>query len=624
VITQSAPAAEVMSTSGNGATGIDDLVLRACTVKIDVSGAPEGSGFFISPGHVVTCFHVIESALSESDVTDAIKVMDVDQVSHTVEAVANKWRDEDIAVLRVSASDRHRCVLLIPGQRIGDRFVTFGYPGGHREGVARSLMGEGATGDDRLLSLAQGQVQGGISGSPLLNTRTGGVCGLLRLTRDTTQALGGYAIPIELLLEKSPEMGTLNRAYHDANPNEWFNLLPAEQKTALLKALPGTSPSARSCTFVVSVRGKKEGDWEVSATLYPGGKLPPKPAPVQLVRDKVARLFRDWAARGRHGRFDPGEDVRLLGSILFGAVLPGVIGRRFKRMLFSTDQVVELALHFDRVPADFMRMPWEYLHAADPDVMAEAYVAANDELTFVRALSPQPRRPELPPRKRLSALMVGVTPSASPGHSPVDEVLKEAKRLADELDEFDLHTLEMPTSTTLRQKVQEGAYDIVHYVGFGQYLGGTDQLALGGTPDYQYVPADMFASLLAVRRRPRVVVLQEIEGPTGVVPADFSVFAWRLLPRVTAGVGYQFPLPGWLNVVFNDAFYRKLATGESFQTAVQTARSALWTSDPQLELYAFVSPAAFIDRPGELMLTAASAGAAPRARAGVNAGRAPA
>jgi Trypsin-like peptidase domain/CHAT domain len=624
VTTRAAAPADVVSTGGNGAAGIGDLVLRACTVRIDVGGQPEGSGFFVSPGHVVTCFHVVEPALSGSEMTKTIDVSDVANVPYTVEAVANQWPDDDLAVIRVVPSDSHRCVLLIQGQRKGDDFGTFGYPQGHREGVPRSLVAEGATGDDRLLAFAQGQLQPGMSGSPLLNTRTGGVCGVISRTRDATKDLGGYAVPIEVLMEKSPEVETLNQAYHDANPNEWFDLLPADQKVALLKALPGTARGEPSCTFVVSVRGKREGDWEVSATLYPGGKLPPKPAPVQLVRDKVARLFRDWAARGRHGRFDPGEDVRLLGSILFDAVLPGVIGRRFKRMLFTTDQVVELALHFEKVPPDFTRMPWEYLHVADPDMLAEAYLAANDELTFVRAFSPEPRGPAQPPRKRLSALMVGVSPPGSPGRSPVGEVLKKAQDLAEELDEFDLHTLEMPTSTRLKQQVQQGAYDIVHYVGFGQYLGGADQLALGGAPDYQYLPADMFASLLAVKRRPRVVVLQEIEGPTGVVPADFSVFAWRLLPRVTAGVGYQFPLPDWLNVAFNDEFYRKLAAGEPFQTAVQAARSALWTSDTQFELYPFLSPAAFVDRPGALRLTAASAGAAPRARAGVNAARAPA
>jgi hypothetical protein len=256
--------------------------------------------------------------------------------------------------------------------------------------------------------------------------------------------------------------------------------------------------------------------------------------------------------------------------------------------------------------------------------MAEAYVAAHDELRFVRTLSAEPRKPERPPRKRLSALMVGVAPPGSPGASPVAVVLREARELARELPEFDLQTLEMPTSTTLKQQVQDGAYDIVHYVGFGQYLGGADRLALGGVPGYHYLSADMFASLLAVKRRPRVVVLQEIEGPTDVVQADFSVFVWRLLPRIAAGVGYQFPLPDWLSVAFNDAFYRQLAAGESFQTAAQAARSALWTSDPDMQVYAFVSPAAFVDRPGELRLTAAPTGAAARVRAGVNASRAPA
>ena len=53
------PEATVRSTDGWSA--VTDRELRRCTVKIDVAGAPKGTGFFVAPGHVVTCAHVLES-----------------------------------------------------------------------------------------------------------------------------------------------------------------------------------------------------------------------------------------------------------------------------------------------------------------------------------------------------------------------------------------------------------------------------------------------------------------------------------------------------------------------------------------------------------------------------------
>jgi hypothetical protein len=38
---------------------LSDQDLRPCTVKIDVDRLPRGTGFFVAPGHVITCAHVL-------------------------------------------------------------------------------------------------------------------------------------------------------------------------------------------------------------------------------------------------------------------------------------------------------------------------------------------------------------------------------------------------------------------------------------------------------------------------------------------------------------------------------------------------------------------------------------
>jgi hypothetical protein len=117
-------------------------------------------------------------------------------------------------------------------------------------------------------------------------------------------------------------------------------------------------------------------------------------------------------------------------------------------------------------------------------------------------------------------------------------------------------------------------------------------------------------------RRPRIVVLQQIDGPADLVPPDLSVFAWELLERgAEAVIAYQFPLPGDLSKSFNEEFYTQLAAGEPFEMAVQKARELLRTLWPSL--YPYLSPAAFVAQPGELRLTAAAGPSAPISRVGV-------
>jgi hypothetical protein len=41
-------------------------LLEVATVRVDVSLEPAGTGFFVAPGTIVTCFHVVEPALATS------------------------------------------------------------------------------------------------------------------------------------------------------------------------------------------------------------------------------------------------------------------------------------------------------------------------------------------------------------------------------------------------------------------------------------------------------------------------------------------------------------------------------------------------------------------------------
>ena len=139
-----------------------------------------------------------------------------------------------MALLRVELAG-HPCVLLHEAYTLGDEMLAFGYPLGSTTGDPVTLVSEdwqrdqGASPDQPHVKLKQGQVQPGLSGGPLLNRRTGGVCGVVRLTRDRTSDLGGRAIPTSLVLDRYDFLIELQKAFHSRD-RTWISLRGTERK----------------------------------------------------------------------------------------------------------------------------------------------------------------------------------------------------------------------------------------------------------------------------------------------------------------------------------------------------------------------------------------------------------
>src|SRR5829696_3164283 len=223
---------------------IADDLLPACCVRIDIGGVPAGSGFFVAPGIVVTCFHVLrlEGVSSREADPDLTVVSPLRDFRYTVRDLRehSPTEDDDLAVLRVEPADDHPIVLLDTGLRSRDGLHTYGYPEGYEGGAPATVEAEGWMGGkrDRWLKLAHGQLRAGMSGSPVLNLRTGAVCGILKRSADPRQALGGYAVSTSALVELSPKLATLNSRHHLAGPSRWFGLLPIDQQRLIRTQRP--------------------------------------------------------------------------------------------------------------------------------------------------------------------------------------------------------------------------------------------------------------------------------------------------------------------------------------------------------------------------------------------------
>jgi len=73
-----------------------------------------------------------------------------------------------------------------------------------------------------------GEARPGFSGAPLLNRRTGAVCGVMVLTRGESTLMGGRGIPTSVVLEQFKELVTLQKEFHSKD-RQWYDLLPESE-----------------------------------------------------------------------------------------------------------------------------------------------------------------------------------------------------------------------------------------------------------------------------------------------------------------------------------------------------------------------------------------------------------
>lgn len=139
--------------------------LRRCTVRL---GTKEngGTGFFVAPGRILTCTHVVKAIEAEGDAVDAWwenKVF----ATEILETLPPAY--PDLSLLGVELAG-HPVVRLDTNLSLGDRLYSYGYPDDYREGDSSVFEYEGPSQDGGLfLKLKAGQARPGLSGAPVLN-----------------------------------------------------------------------------------------------------------------------------------------------------------------------------------------------------------------------------------------------------------------------------------------------------------------------------------------------------------------------------------------------------------------------------------------------------------------------
>jgi hypothetical protein len=198
-------------------------LLPRCTAKLSIPGkAGYGTGFFVANGLILTCAHVVKDTENIP-----IKVCWQDQEDFA-EAVIDFYLPDpyDLALLRFTPpiSDLP-CVYLEESVQPEDKLYCYGYTDNFPQGESVTFECEGFTGDNpSLLKFKDGQTRPGLSGSPLLNLRTGKVCGMVKFTRDRSSNLGGGGVDISIIFSVLRELERQNHAFHQQD-YRWTKLL---------------------------------------------------------------------------------------------------------------------------------------------------------------------------------------------------------------------------------------------------------------------------------------------------------------------------------------------------------------------------------------------------------------
>ena len=221
------------------AQSLYDLV-TTCVVRI-TSKSGQGSGFFVAPNLILTCKHVIANSLTPSS------PIDISWQGQTFPATLYALPDMDMIdlVLLQVAIPKHPCVLLHGGADPFSQLYSYGYPDLKPEGASTTFDSEGWIGTQQeQLRLKIGQVRPGMSGSPVLNTVTGCICGIVQSTRDRASDLGGEAIMTKVILRAFPELEEKQKQFHRQDKS-WYDVMSSEQRKAsdIKNVLSLTAPS---------------------------------------------------------------------------------------------------------------------------------------------------------------------------------------------------------------------------------------------------------------------------------------------------------------------------------------------------------------------------------------------
>jgi len=566
--------------------------LEECVVLVR-AGPSTGTGFFINARQVLTCRHVVEPAIRAPVPISVTYRPSPGDVAEPLEATLlgdpapSGW--PDVAILNVPAADS-RCVVM-DSARVAHStpLLTAGYPAKALMAYQAQSFTAGLPSKDKdgrpQLRIEGDVVTPGMSGSPVVSLQSGLVCGVVRLTKDSTSALGGFATMFSDFIGTWPDLAALSDRPSDA-ARPWVRILTATQLKNVGRrfgtgARWGEAPPLPRLDLEVE-KGETDawGDWKISAQTTAADQA------VQHVRctvadlgDGVMRAVDSWS---RRQTFKLQDEVDILGDVLRRAMLPEEAESALAGALKTEGLLLRVCL--DKAPR-LSHLPWEF--ACDKDHLP---FAASRTMTFSRFVDVAGRSPD--PKDTIRVLAVIECPESIakglPGYRGEDgkPVRPTASTFAGTIrgsavSKGERIRVEFATNKTQTEleDIFDEQWDIVHYIGFA-FQGEKEEefvITLGGEQLLQ----DELAELIEASGCS--VFIAEFHkfapGQDMAFPADLSGLISLLRSTTRAHPQALIITQSPMNVVelgrFNETFYERISGGRTVEEAVQLGRRAV-------------------------------------------------
>jgi hypothetical protein len=270
-----------------------------------------------------------------------------------------------------------------------------------------------------------------------------------------------------------------------------------------------------------------------------------------------------------------------LGTALFGGDI-GPLYDDARRSAAVSGRGLRLTLSLASTP-ELLSVPWELLYRRP------TFLASQRRTPVVRYLEvgdpPPPARIDGPVR----VLGVVASPTGLPELNVADERARVERALAGMKDRglVELDWCDPATPRSLRERLRDGSYDVLHYVGHSDFTGNGDGLLFlvdeaGGAAQ---VTESVLTNLLGDQTSLRLAVLNSCEGARTTLTDPFAGIATSLVALgVPAVVAMQFTISDRAAIVFAEELFTSLIGRQyPIDAAVSEARKAVFTEVNEIE-----------------------------------------
>lgn len=203
-----------------------------CTVKFPPGEVSGGTGFFVAPGLVVSCAHVV--ARRDGTTVDSVVLewqgrQFVGKV-HCVPATSGGqglWPFPDLCVVEIADPPAHGWAVLGDLREQDHQDVYLGGYNNVYDAATARFQGKSGRLDEptdlaggRVWQITDCEIAPGMSGGPVLDLQSGVVCGVAKTRRLGDTDLGGLVVPASAIRDTLPDAWTSSRRAN-ADRSEW-------------------------------------------------------------------------------------------------------------------------------------------------------------------------------------------------------------------------------------------------------------------------------------------------------------------------------------------------------------------------------------------------------------------